>query len=87
MKLKAVFLSALLVGALSLTGCDWQNVESAADSDAPSNFVKVEEAAGWDIVYDKDTRVMYAVSSGGYNFGNFTLLVNPDGTPKLYEED
>lgn len=87
MKLKAIFLSALLVGALSLTGCDWQNAESVVDENAPSNFVVVERTAIWNIVYDKDTKVMYAVSDGSYNHGSFTLLVNSDGTPKLYEED
>lgn len=39
-----------------------------------------------DIVYDKDTGVMYAVSRGPYNQGTFVMLVNADGTPKIYEE-
>lgn len=30
-------------------------------------------------------KVMYAVSGGAYNNGTFTLLVNPDGTPMLWE--
>lgn len=37
------------------------------------------------IVYDRDTKVMYAVSRGSNNGGNLTMLVNEDGTPKLYE--
>lgn len=86
MKLKAIFLSVLLAGTLSLTGCDWQTAERTADPDVPSKFVVVESTATWNIVYDKDTKVMYAVSCGGYNSGNFTLLVNSDGTPKTYEE-
>lgn len=38
------------------------------------------------VVYHKDTKVMYAVSASGNNYGNFTLLVNPDGTPMLWED-
>ena len=38
-------------------------------------------------MYHKETKVMYAVSSGGFNSGNFTVLVNPDGTPMIYKEE
>jgi hypothetical protein len=48
-------------------------------------FIKLEETYKWQIVYHKDTKVMYAVSIGHYNSGNFTLLVNADGTPMIYE--
>lgn len=50
-----------------------------------SKFVIVEKTAIWTVVYHKDTRVMYAVSYGSYNCGTFTLLVNADGTPMLYD--
>ena len=48
-------------------------------------MVQVEAAGNYCIVYDKYTKVMYAVSNGGYNSGNFTLLVTADGKPLLYE--
>lgn len=32
------------------------------------------------VVYDKETKVMY-----GYGRGSFGVLVNADGTPKLYK--
>ena len=48
-------------------------------------MVQVELAGNYCIVYDKYTKVMYAVSNGGYNSGNFTLLVTADGKPLLYE--
>lgn len=41
----------------------------------------------YDVVYHKDTKVMYAVSHSCYNIGTFTVLVNPDGTPMLYEAE
>lgn len=37
------------------------------------------------IVYDKQTGVEYAMSWGYCNEGTLTLLVNADGTPKVYE--
>lgn len=38
------------------------------------------------LVYHVKTRVMYAVSNGQSSRGVFTLLVNADGTPMLYDE-
>ena len=56
------------------------------NQESTSVFVEVEQALNWKVVYHKDTKVMYAVSDGSYNHGTFTLLVNADGTPMLYEE-
>lgn len=58
------------------------NVEAEQDS----MFVLVEKGSTYKIVYHKDTKVMYAISSGGHNFGGFVLLVDTDGTPMLWEE-
>lgn len=51
-----------------------------------SMFVVLESTKGWNIVYHKETHVMYAVSCGLYNNGTFTLLVNADGSPMVYKE-
>ena len=48
-------------------------------------FVEVERETKWRIVYDKETKVMYAVSKYGTGAGNFTLLVDETGKPKLYQ--
>lgn len=50
-----------------------------------SMFVVIETTTLWKIVYHKETRVMYAVSYSSYNGGNFTLLVDADGNPLLWE--
>lgn len=50
-----------------------------------SSFVIVEDGASYYIVYHKDTKVMYTLSTGGYNCGSFCLLMNPDGTPMVWE--
>lgn len=49
-------------------------------------FTRVKSGLGaFYIVYDNETKVMYAVSDGDYNRGVLTMLVNADGTPKLYK--
>ena len=56
----------------------------------PSMFVIVEGGKGLDsycIIYHRDTKVMYAISCGTYNTGNFTVLLNPDGSPMFWEGD
>lgn len=73
----------LIMVMLSLTAC--AKVEKANKTDA-SMFVEVEQTTIWKVVYHKDTKVMYVVSCGGYNSGDFTLLVNADGTPMLWNE-
>lgn len=63
------------------TGCD-----EGHSSFGEKMFVTVETGWTYKVVYNKDTKVMYAVSDSKDNHGTFTLLVNPDGSPMLYEE-
>ncbi len=51
-----------------------------------SRFIEIERAIGWKIVADKETGVMYAVSDGGYSHGIFTLLVDENGKPMIWED-
>jgi hypothetical protein len=82
-----IVITILVVGILmfSLTACAIVETESNSNA-GTSMFVQVEETSYWRVVYHKDTKVMYTVSVGGYNGGNFTLLVNADGTPMLWED-
>lgn len=50
-----------------------------------SRMILIEKSPGYNIVYDQYTRVMYVVSNGTYNYGTFTLLVDEEGKPLLYE--
>ena len=61
------------------------NSETNVPQKKSSMFVEVESTYPWIIVYHKDTKVMYAVSKGSHNKGNFTLLVDQDGKPLLYD--
>lgn len=75
---------AILCACLLLTGCDEANgiVNGVTDS----MFVTVETGWNYKVMYCKDTKVMYVMSWGNDNQGEFTLLVNADGSPMLYEE-
>ena len=88
--MKKIFIILAMVAAMSfgLVGCDYAMMESEKEdySNAPSMFVEVENGVGYTIAYHKNTKVMYAISSNsGYNEGNFTVMLDADGTPMLYE--
>ena len=82
-KLIAVVL--ILTVMLSLSACATKQT-SEIEKGKTSRIVFVEETGLYCIVYDKQTKVMYAVSNGTYNHGNFTLLVDANGNPLLCEE-
>lgn len=75
---KCVFLLALI--AMLLSGC-------ALGAEAPEPmFMVVYTGRYYSVVYEKEAKVMYAVSDGAKNRGTFTLLVNADGTPMIWKE-
>ena len=76
----------LLICVLVLTGCTEKAIEKIPETNySTSMFVEIERTINYKIVYCKSTKVMYAISNASYNQGIFTLLVNADGTPMLYE--
>ena len=76
-----------LIFAMMLEGCSHTEVEEEGkqNESETSMFIVVEEAISWEIAYHRETKVMYAISYGGYNAGTFTLLVDADGNPMLWE--
>lgn len=67
---------------LMLTGCTTKT--KAEETETERMFKKICDGFAASIVYDTETKVEYVVSTGSYNYGNYTMLVNADGTPKLY---
>lgn len=69
-----------------MLGCS-QPANAERSNKSASMFTEVESSTfeSWKIVYHNETKVMYAISTGSRNGGNFTVLVNPDGTPMLWE--
>ena len=81
----------LIVLLASCTVSEVEPVNTVLAADTREDYNNVFERVGYgnsyDIVYCKQTKVMYVVSEGEYNRGSFTLLVNPDGTPMIYEAE
>lgn len=89
MKKKIALILLLAIAAALLVGCSHATIEKSGDhvpEKLASMFIEVEETEYFIVVYDKKTKVMYAVSDSSYNRGNFTMLCNADGTPRLWEE-
>lgn len=88
--MKKLIMVLLVIGILiGVTGCSSTTVMKNSDIEGGkeqfSMFVEVERVGVWRVVYDSETKVMYTVSDGMYNTGTFTLLVNSDGSPKIWE--
>lgn len=73
----------IAITLLAFIGCS-QEVTKKQSDDA-SRFVLVERTYLCNVVYDRSTMVMYAVSRGIYNEGTFSLLVDANGNPLLWE--
>lgn len=67
--------------AVMLSGCGGPIDAETYECKSPS-FVKVESTLEYEIVYHRDTKVMYVTSyRGGY-----TVMVDENGTPLLWED-
>ena len=84
MKNKIKVAAITLATAALLSGCG-NKVANESNSSAPSMFTTVEIAKTWMVVYHKETKVLYVVSNDYHNYGNFTVLLDADGSPLLWE--
>ena len=82
----------LIVGVLlgvilmNLVGCTPVEDTTVAQADSKRMFEVISEREHhFDVIYDVETGVMYARSNGAENRGTLTVLVNPDGTPRIWE--
>ena len=87
---KGKLIICVILLAFSLIGCGarqltQEEIDGVTKSEF-SMFIKVENGNVYNIVYHKNTKVMYAISNSGYGSGVFTVLLNADGTPMLYED-
>lgn len=74
----------ILLILLMLVGC---GITTRAENKSREDkrFVTIETAETYLVVADRETGVMYAVSDGSYNHGTFTLLVDKDGSPLIWD--
>ena len=77
----------ILLMAIMLTGCGVTKVDRKSEKVTTSRFIELEVTSEWKVVADKETGVMYAVSEGGYNRGTFTLLVDENGKPLIWDSE
>lgn len=72
---------------LMFAGCASTRAEAKEvdDTDDSNTFILVNADYYCWVVYHKDAKVMYAVSRAPNNIGTYTLLVNADGTPMIWE--
>ena len=85
MRNRIIIILVIIVGVI-LTCCNIKHVQEIQETKANNSmFIVIEQTPLWEIVYNKETKVMYAVSSGSYNRGNFTMLCGKDGKPQLWE--
>ena len=79
MKRLLVVLMAIALCACLFAGCSESNV-NARNSD----FVFIERNGQFEYVYHKDTGVIYIMYFCG-NHAAMTVMLNPDGTPMIWE--
>lgn len=77
-------LCVTLIGIMlcCMTACETLDVEAKEQS----RFVQIDKNKWFIIVYDRTTKVQYAVSDGYYNMGTITMLVDSEGKPLLYND-
>lgn len=81
----AAVLSTVLMGCSGVA--EAERAYDVESEDLKSMFIVVENGTLWDIVYDKETKVMYAIANYGSGSGQFTLLVDENGDPKLWDSE
>lgn len=80
----------ILLLATILSGCGERTIQNEAKKEQESYnayFIRISSEYGGDIIYDSRTGVQYWRSSGAYNTGTLTLLVDVDGKPLIYKEE
>ncbi len=76
---KTICILLLSFAFAGFTGC-YTEVEATGLQDTKSMFVEAERTINWTVVYDKETKVMYAVARGV-----FTPLIDESGNPKIWD--
>lgn len=85
MKIKSVVLLILL--SLLMVGCGADVYQETQYITPKSMFAEVESTRRFTVYYHRDTKVMYVLSTYGSGSGDFEPLINPDGTPMLWESE
>ena len=87
MKKRIAIALIALASALSLTACGSDGVVENVKEEVVTGpmFERHYIGEGYSILADKDTGVCYLECNGASWYG-ITVMLNPDGTPKIWEE-
>ena len=75
-------LIAMLILAVMLISCSSSTEANARNAD---RFELIQSTSWCDVVVDTETGVEYAVSTGAYNWGSMTVLVDETGKPMIWK--
>lgn len=88
MKKKILAVALGLTLCFGMTGCTKGDIEpeNSALGNKYIDLVTIYKDGrhNTEVLYDKNTKVMYFLKQGGYHFG-ITPIYNSDGTVKLYD--
>lgn len=73
---------AMLILAVILISCSSSTEANARNAD---RFEFIQSTSWCDIIVDIETGVEYAVSTGTYNRGSMTVLVDETGKPMIWK--
>lgn len=80
------FASVTLAVFVIMACLNLSSTSAIADDITGMGFAVIGRCSrNFDIVYDLETGVIYTMSTHPDNIGSMTLMVNPDGTPRVYE--
>ena len=84
MKKKIILAALLAVMMFTLCAC---SMEPVRDGESENGlFMVYQKYMSGNIIVDTQTNVMYWMSTGTHNFGTLTMLVEKDGSPKIYRD-
>ena len=86
--IKKIICLSLVILLFTFVGCsDMNTTEDTLSQEDFSMFVLIEKETHYgyhySIIYHKETKVMYALD----HYNHFTVMVDTEGKPLLYEED
>lgn len=86
MKKVILFICMLFCFTFLMTGCSVGEYENAEPTSVDTScLVFIEKHETFSVCYHRDTKVMYLMSYGSYNLGNFCVMLDQDGKPLLYQ--
>ena len=86
--MKRIAIIAMLLAVVTLAGCARGKVDAGRIAGMETDnrmFMVVSNEISGKVLVDKATGVMYWMSFQTNNIGNLTLLINADGTPRIWE--